>query len=428
MINEPTSAGDRITTIDTLRGVAVLGILLMNIYGFAMPFAAYQNPLALGGTEWYNMATWFTTHILADQKFMTIFSILFGAGLVMMATRAEARGTKYFGVWYRRNFWLLLIGAAHAHFFWYGDILYHYAFVGLLIYPFRNRSPRALIITGTILLMVGVLFSMGGGKYMADLQVRSTEVRALQDAGEELSKEQLVTLEEWVGAAEFLKPVEEQVADDVAAYKNGSFSSLIEYRRPIVIMMETQAVIGFILWRVGGLMLIGMALMKLGVLSGERSPSVYKRMMMVGYGLGLPLMAYSAWILNAHQWDMVWMMRIGSIPNYFGSLLVAMGHIALIVTLVRTGALHSLMKRFTDVGRMAFTNYLTHTLVLTTVFYGYGLGLFGSVPRIGQMGFVVAVIGFQLWFSPFWLTRFRFGPAEWFWRSLTYWRLQPNRR
>ena len=428
MINEPTSAGDRITTIDTLRGVAVLGILLMNIYAFAMPFVAYQNPLALGGTEWYNMATWFATHILADQKFMTIFSILFGAGLVMMATRAEARGNKYFGIWYRRNFWLLLIGVAHAHLFWYGDILYHYALIGLLIYPFRNRSPRALIIIGVILLILGSLFSMAGGKLMADLQVRATEVRALQDAGEELSKEQLETLEAWEGAAEFLKPVDEQVADDVAAYKNDGFAALIEYRRPVVIMMETQAVIGFTIWRVGGLMLIGMALMKLGVLSGERSPGVYKRMMLVGYGLGLPLMAYSAWLLNAQQWDMVWMLRIGGIPNYFGSLLVAMGHIALLVTLVRTGTWHSLMKRFTAVGRMAFTNYLMHTLVLTTVFYGYGLGLFGSIPRIGQMAFVVAMIGFQLWFSPFWLARFRFGPAEWFWRSLTYWRLQPNRR
>ena len=423
----PVSAAERITSIDTLRGVAVLGILVMNIYGFAMSFAAYSNPLALGGTEWYNLGTWFFTHLFFDQKFMTIFSILFGAGLVMMATRADARGAKYGGTWFRRNFWLLLIGAGHGYLIWFGDILFHYALIGMLIYPFRNRSPRALIITAGVLLTFGVLMSFMGGTYMQKLQAMGVEVQQLQDAGETLSDEQTATLKEWDEAAMFMEPPEQQVEEDTAAY-TGSYSEIVKYRAPMVVMMQTQGTFGFIIWRVGGLMLLGMALMKLGILSGERNDVFYRKMMLIGYGLGLPIVAFSAWNLHAHQWDFLWMFRVGGIPNYIGSILVAFGHIALVMTIVRKGAMRKLINRFSAVGRMAFTNYLMHSVILTTVFYGYGFGLYGQVPRFWQMGFVVAVLGFQLWFSPFWLGKYRFGPAEWLWRSLTYWRLQPMRR
>ena len=423
----PVTGTERITSIDTLRGVAVLGILVMNIYGFAMSFAAYQNPLAWGGTEWYNLGTWFFTHLFFDQKFMTIFSILFGAGLVMMAARAEARGAKYGGNWYRRNFWLLVIGAIHGYLLWFGDILFHYALMGMLIYPFRDRSPRSLIIIACVLLPIGLLSAYGGGVYMKDLRSQGLEIQQLQDAGEALTDQQKTTLEEWEAAAIFMKPPEQQVAEDTAAYTD-SYRGIVAYRAPMVLMMQTQGTIGFVIWRVGGLMLLGMALMKLGILSGERSADFYRRMMLIGYGLGLPIVAFSAWNLHAHQWDMLWMFRVGNIPNYIGSIFVAFGHIALVMAVVKSGMFRNLVRRFAAVGRMAFTNYLLHSIILTTVFYGYGLGLYGQVPRFWQMGFVAAVLGFQLWMSPLWLARFRFGPAEWLWRSLTYWRVQPMRQ
>jgi uncharacterized protein len=375
----PVAATERITSIDTLRGVAVLGILVMNIYGFAMPFIAYQNPLAMGGTEWYNIGTWFFTHIFFDQKFLTIFALLFGAGLVMMATRADARGAKYGANWYRRNFWLLVIGAMHGYLLWFGDILFHYALMGMLIYPLRNRSPRTLIITAAFLLSIGLLMQAGGGAYMTQLQADGLEFRALQDAGETLSEEQEAKLEEWDASAAFLKPPEQQVAEDMAAY-TGSWKEGFEQRKTIVVMMQTQGTLGFIIWRVGGLTLLGMALMKLGILSAQRSGAYYRKMMLIGYGLG------------------------------------------------KSAALKNLMRRFTAVVRKALTNNLMHTIVMTTIFYGYGLGFYGQVPRFFQMGFVVAMLGFQLWFSTFWLDRYRFGPAEWCWRSLSYWKLQPMRK
>ena len=422
----PVAGGDRITTIDTLRGVAVLGILVMNIYAFAMSFAAYQNPLVDGGREWYNIGTWFFTHLFFDQKFMPIFSVLFGAGLVMMATRAETRGAPYRGTWFRRNLWLLVIGALHGYLLWFGDILFHYALMGTLIFWFRNRSPRALFIIAGALLCVGMLASYAGGSFMQQLQAKGVAVQQLSDADEELTDEQADTLQQWKDMLVFMKPPEKQVAEDLAAY-SGGYMDIVVHRAPMVFIMQTQGTVGFVIWRIGGLMLVGMALMKLGILSGSRRPGFYRRMICIGYGLGLPIVALGAWNLYLHDWEMFWMFRVGSLPNYVGSLLVAAGHIGLVMTVIQSEALPDLMRRFSAVGRMAFTNYLLHSVILTTVFYGYGSGLYGQVPRFWQMGFVIAVIGFQLWMSPLWLKYFRFGPAEWLWRSLTYWRLQPMR-
>ena len=420
----PATEPERLIAIDTLRGVAVLGILVMNIYAFAMPFVAYQNPLALGGNEWYNVGTWLLTHVFFDQKFMTIFSLLFGAGLVMMATRADARDEKYGELWYWRCFWLMVIGALHGYFIWFGDILFHYGLMGMFIFLFRNRSARSLIIMGCSLLLVGVLSTVSGGPYMADLKNRSAEIEQLQNAGQVLTSEQTATLEEWEGMSVLFKPAAEQVHEDMAAYTAG-YSKNFEQRIPVVQMLQTQAIVAFVIWRVGGLMLIGMALMKLGIISGERPNSFYRKLMFICYGLGLPIMLASAYGMNSHQWDALWMFGLGGFPNYIGSILVALGHIALVMTIVKNGILQKLMARFTAVGRMALTNYLTHSIVMTTIFYGYGFGLYGQIPRIWQMAFVAAMLTFQLWFSPWWLERNRFGQAEWVWRSLSYWKRQP---
>lgn len=423
----PVAGTERIDAIDKLRGIAVAGILVMNIYGFAMPFIAYGNPLAYGGTELYNMGTWFFTHIFFDQKFLPIFSMLFGAGLVMMSGRADVKGVRYGAIWYRRNFWLLLFGISHAWLLWMGDILYHYALVGMLIYPLRKRSPRALIIIACLVFPIALLLGAAGGVYMQKLQVQATEIQQLQGAGEELSEEQAATLEEWLEMNKMLGPPEPVVREDLAAYRGG-YMEILAFRAPTALMMETSAAFFFVIWRVGGIMLLGMALMKLGVLSGERSSAFYRKLMLVGYVVGLPLAVFSAWDLNAHQWDGMYAFQVGVRANYVGSVFMSLGHVAVFMLLIRSGACAKLMERFAALGRMALTNYLMHSVILTTLFYGYGFGLYGTIPRVWQMGFVVAVVGFQLWFSPLWLQRFRFGPVEWLWRSLTYWQRQPMRR
>jgi uncharacterized protein len=147
-----------------------------------------------------------------------------------------------------------------------------------------------------------------------------------------------------------------------------------------------------------------------------------------GYGLGLPLALWSAFNAHAHGFDSVYMLGPGAVPNYVGSVLVAFGHTGLVLWLLGKGKPAGLFTRFGAVGRMALSNYLLQSLVLTAIFYGYGLSLYGEVPRLAQMLFVLGLIGFQLVLSPWWLARFRFGPAEWACRSLTCWRRQPMRR
>jgi uncharacterized protein len=183
----------------------------------------------------------------------------------------------------------------------------------------------------------------------------------------------------------------------------------------------------FGLWRVTALMLVGMALMKWGVLSLQKPTRFYRNLALVGYGAGLPLTIFSAFDLYAHQFDFLYFLRYGSSANYWGSIGVSLGHLGLVLLVVKNGLLGGLMRRFAAVGRMALTNYLMHSVILTTVFYGYGLGLYGSVPRLVQMAFVAGVISLQLSISPWWLARFRFGPVEWLWRSLTYRERQPLR-
>jgi uncharacterized protein len=423
----PIAANERFVSIDVLRGVAVLGILVMNIYAFAMPLAAYNNPLAMGGLEAHNLGTWFFTHILFDQKFLSIFAMLFGAGLVVMSTRAESRGAKFGRIYYRRQFWLLVIGAIHGYFIWLGDILFLYAAIGMLVYLFRNLKPRTLIIVAVLFLPVALLLDLGIAKDVDRMIVEVAKIEELQASGTELDDEQKEMLEDWEAQRPFMAPTDEDVRVDIDVHRGG-YLGIVKHRAPTVFMLQIFVTLLFGIWRVGALMMIGMALLKLGVLSGERSASFYRKTMLAGYLIGLPLTIFSASDLSAHQFDPMYAIRVGGIANYWGSIIVAFGHIGLVMLVVKTGSLQKLVARFAAVGRMALTNYLMHSVILTTVFYGYGFGLYGSIPRFWQMGFVVAVIGLQLILSSWWLNRYRFGPVEWLWRSLTYWKRQPFRQ
>jgi uncharacterized protein len=423
----PVTAAERLVSLDTLRGVAVMGILVMNVYAFAMPLAAYYNPLIMGGADALNMGTWFFTHLFFDQKFMSIFAMLYGAGVVMMMNRAEARDVPFTRVYYRRSAWLIVFGLLHGYFIWFGDILFHYALMGMIVFLFRKASPRMLITIACIMLPVTLLINFGSSFYIEDMQADAAAIEQMQSEGATLDEEQQQKLQEWQEVRAVFAPTAEDIAAEVAAYK-GTYVDALAQRAPFVAFMQLNLTLVFVVWRVGGLMLLGMALMKLGVLSGERSMRFYTKMTLIGYGTGLPLAILSAVILDTHQFDPLYVARYGGIPNYFGSILVAFGHIGTVLLLVKSGALQAIAHRFAAVGRMALSNYLTHSLVMTSLFYGYGLGLYAEVPRVWQQGLVAALIGLQLALSPWWLKQFRFGPAEWLWRSLTYGQRQPMRR
>lgn len=425
----PVAEPDRIASVDVLRGFALLGILVMNIIAFALPDAAYGNPPVAGGFAGSDYAVWLLSHLFFDLKMMAIFSMLFGAGLVLMAERAEARGRSPRGVYYRRIGWLLIFGLVHAYFLWWGDILYHYAMCGLLLYLFRRRSAKTLVVVGLLAIMVAVPLTMGLGFQIISLREKAAEAEAAISAGrsrDELAPELRQALAEWSQMRPGFQPTAAEIAKQIETYRGG-YWGIFKQRAGTLIMFQTVFFLAFFLWRVGGLMLLGMGLMKLGVFSAKRSRRFYTLSAIIGYGIGLPIVAYGARELMAHQFDAGYVFRLGVIFNYVGSLLVALGHVGVVMLVCQAGLVQWLTRRLAAVGRMALTNYLLQTLICTTLFYGYGFGLFAAINRTGLIGVVLAIWIFQLVASPWWLARYRFGPAEWLWRSLTYWRRQPMR-
>jgi uncharacterized protein len=403
-IASPVAGSERIVSLDVLRGVAILGILLMNIQSFSMVGAAYFNPTAYGDLTGLNRFVWTLSHVLADTKFISIFSMLFGAGVVLFASKLEGRGLRPGVVHYRRTFWLLLIGLAHGYLLWAGDILTVYAIIGFVIYLFWRRSATALFVTGVVLMAIVVPLYL-----MASFGVQMGPPEAM---------EQMMS---------FWAPNAQEVAAEVAGF-SGGWSSQMPFRSEDMSEMLTTSFFFYMLWRVGGMMLVGMALYKWGILSAQKSKRFYAIMAIVGVVVGFPTIGLGVVRRFADGWSMPWSFFNGSLYNYVGSAFVAWGYIAIVMLVVKSGALEKLRRWLANAGRMAFTNYLLQTVICTLIFYGYGLGLFGSVPRWGQLLVVFAVWIFELWLSTFWLARFRFGPAEWLWRTLTYFKPQPMKR
>ena len=391
----PVAEAGRIDSLDVLRGVAVLGILVLNVQAFAMPWAAYFNPTAYGDLEGANLYVWVAGRMLADQKFMTIFSMLFGASIVLMMDRAEGQGDAR-RVHYRRMGWLLVIGLVHAHLLWSGDILFLYAVCGMLVYPLRRQPPGRLLVLGVALLAIASAYSVGTG---LSLPYWTQEARSV------------FTQEVW-------QPTPEMIEAELAAYRGGWLVQQ-PVRSAGALEFETFALITWGLWRAGGLMLIGMALFRRGVFSAECSPRFYAALIAVAVAIGLPLVGYGIATDFARGWP-VWSFFIGAQFNYWPSIVVSLGYVGVVMLACRTSALRALTRPLAAVGRTALTNYLLQTILCTALFYGHGLGWFGFVDRMWQVGVVVAVWTVQLVASPLWLRRYRFGPAEWAWRSLTY--------
>jgi len=392
----------RIDSLDVLRGFALLGILVMNVQSFSMPIAAYFNPTVWGSLDGANGAVWLLSHLFFDQKFITLFSLLFGAGIVLMTSKAEAKRGSSWAVHYRRMGWLLLFGAAHAWLLWYGDILFTYALAAMILFPFRKASPRKLLVGGLLVFSVASVLFVTFGLLLPGLPPEMT-AQALAD---------------W-------DPTEQQLAAEVSAY-TGSWSEQNAHRWHMAQYVETEIFLTFYGWKAGGLMLIGMALYKLGVLSAERSAAFYRRLALWGLGTGLPLVASGVALNVAFDWSFERSFFTAQF-NYWGSLLVALGYVGVVMAVARSGVVRAAQRRLAAVGRTAFTNYLLQTLICTTIFYGHGFGLFGDVSRVGQALVVLGVWTGQLVLSPLWLRYFTLGPFEWLWRSLTYLRFQPIR-
>jgi uncharacterized protein len=402
---QPVTDKERIASIDVLRGFALLGILPMNIQYFSMISAAYWNPTAYGDLHGANFWVWLLSHVLADEKFMTIFSMLFGAGILLMTSHVEAAGKPSAALHYRRMGWLILFGVAHAYLLWSGDILFTYGMCGLLVYLCRKFRPRTLLVLGVLTIAVASASMTAYGVWS-----KHWSPSEVQQAREQL----------WM-------PTPAMTAKEIAAYR-GNWTAQMSFRVPDSLQMETAFFVGFTFWRAAGLMLVGMALFKLGVFSARQPSSFYWKMIAVGLLVGIPVTLYGTYRDSAGGWDFRYSFFYGMQFNYWASLLVSLGWVGVVMLASRTTALLRLTRRLAAVGRMAFTNYIMHTVICTTIFYGHGFGLFGRVPRVGQFAIVLAIWAIQLIVSPIWLRHFFFGPLEWFWRSLTYLQWEPFHR
>ncbi|AZU03902.1 hypothetical protein X907_1369 [Glycocaulis alkaliphilus] len=392
----PVTLTDRHQSLDVLRGIAVLGILMVNIPTFFMLPEAYQYPPADPGFDAAGAQAWLFVHVFFEMKFITIFSALFGAGILLMTGYGPDSSTK---VHYRRMLWLLAFGMVHAYALWFGDILVSYAVFGMIAVLFRKMSAGKLVfwgffwITLTGLLMVGMFASF------------------------------MMLPEEMDPASIGMAQSPEAAASIIAAYQEGSAGRW--GHNALMALMAQLSGMALFGGRVIGVMFLGMALFKSGFLTAKWGVTKYAASAFVGLAIGLPLAWYGGQHAVADNFDLrgLW---LHTATNYVASLLMAFGYASIVMLICKIPVLALLRVPFAAAGRMAFTNYLTQTITLVILSTGtIGLGLYGTLGREELIPIVLSIWMVQLAVSVIWLQVFRFGPFEWLWRSLTYWKLQP---
>lgn len=381
---------DRIQSLDVMRGFAVLGILAVNAALFAAPWQASANPnLAPLGVSTQTLWSWLVMHVLFEFKCITLFSLLFGASLYLVGgERGDAERGR---VLHRRLFWLLVFGLIHATLIWYGDILVTYALTGFLVMQARSWPAYRLMI---------------GGVALYALTLGLMHLAWLVPAGELAGMKSAI----WAPAPAEVERVQ-------AAYQGGLVSALRENFSTWTLFITSSLAV--LVARTAGVMMIGMALFKMGFLSGKAPVWVYGFALALGAG-ALGLIGWQAWLNARADFEFAHMQVRGTLANTALSIFVSIAYASLFVLLVKAGA-RLITAPLAAIGRMAFTNYIAQSLIMTTIFWGgRGFGLFGELDRPALWAIVWTIWAVQLIWSPLWLSRFQMGPLEWVWRRLSY--------
>lgn len=406
----------RFLSLDLIRGIGVMGILLMNIVAFGLPFQAYSNPMAYGGSSPLDLAVWATNFVLVDSKMRGLFSVLFGASMLLVIERAEAKGENPALTHYSRMTWLLLFGAVHAWAIWFGDILMLYAVTGMIAFFLRHLPAYKLAVAGVILLLVQAAF-MG----LIGLSIWYLREAATAPGAEGALVDQWQAMREQFGA---MPP--DELARDLALFRSDYLTILSERLGPLL-WWPLKGNFPFIPETLG-LMLLGMAGLKSGFLTGDWERSAYLRLVRLGYLIGLPLLAALAAWLMVVGFDPVALVLVNFSLQHLVNPLIILAHASLIIYWLQSGTGSALVQRIAATGRAAFTNYVGTSLICTTIFYGYGLGLYGELSRASLYLVVLGVWVLMLLWSKPWLDRFRYGPLEWLWRTLSRRQIQPMRK
>lgn len=417
----PLDQKQRIHSIDVLRGIAVFGILLMNIAGFGLPMPAYGDPSIAGGANGLNLYTWITTSLFFEGTMRAIFSMLFGAGFIILTSRHEDKGVglEVADVHYRRVIWLVIFGLIHAYFLlWTGEILFSYGIMGLFLFPFRKLAPKVLFIAGIVLISIGTFWDLMEYRLLKTTYEDSIVIKKEKEAGNELSGEQKKTLEKWEGIVKEKKPSEKVIQERTKAMHKGYFS-IVKTLAPINYQLQQMFPYRYDVWDVLSMMFIGMALFKWKFFNASKSYRTYWFIALIGYVIGITINVLETKHIIANDFSIMSFSESGRTYNV-GRFFTAMGHIGLIMIFCKSGILRFLSTGLAAVGKTALTNYIMHTVVCNIVFLGFGFSLFGKLERYELYYVVFSIWLFQLIVSPLWLRKFNYGPLEWGWRYLIY--------
>ena len=434
----PVGESERILSLDVLRGFAIFGILCMNIQWFAMTqFDAIYGPEE---SDWLDTVCDLAVLTFVNLKFVTLFSLMFGMGLVLQMGRAKKAGRPFAWTYTRRLLVLAGFGLVHAFGLWWGDILFMYSMVGfVLLLLGRLRAGVLVAIAGVCMLLMMTCIGAPVAIYALSEHSQNdgaeVDEYAPPDDGWEYDVEPdaagstddprwLVALRESMGDISYPSWSEaEQIA-----YGEGPMTATLAVRAVTFLRdILVKCLLGGFFWHVTALFLLGAALMKWGVFSPRRR-RVQVKLCIIGIGLGLPLEVLYVWLDWYSDFNLLWLWYGIRVVHDFAAILLALGYAGGICLLVSSGIARRVTDAVACVGRLALTNYIGQSVIATAIFYWWGLGLFGEVSRAGQLGLVLAICLAQVVMSVIWLRWFRFGPLEWLWRSLTYGRRQPMSR
>ncbi len=422
----PVETGERITALDLMRGFVLCGILLMNINGFGLAHA-YGDPTISGGSTGWNLYTWIATNMFFEGTMRGLFSLLFGVGMLILLDRLDKRhaGIKGADIYFRRLTWLLLFGVLHAYLLiWSGEILFNYALMGFLVYSFRRLAPKTLVTIAVVLFSIGSFWNFMEYKSKVGMLETVVKATALKAEGKELDRDMKGAMKEWEQIQEDRSP------ESINAFNEGmrkGYFGVVAFNAPEVFKWKTYGPYRYDVWDVLSMMLLGIALFKWNILSGDKSVRFYLTIVVLGYAIGLTVNYFETTNIINKNFSYISFYETNTTYD-LGRVAVSMGHIGLIMLFSKLNVLHWIKYAISCIGKMALTNYLTHSFICMIIFTGVGFGLFGKLQRYELLYVVFSIWIFQLIISPLWLIYFHYGPAERPWRRLSYLQTPPFRK
>jgi uncharacterized protein len=429
----PLQTSQRLKLLDIVRGVAVLGILIMNVPYFGLPYLAYYDLRILNETQGINAYVWRIMMVFFEGSMRALLCLLFGAGMILLTERLDKKNIQNLAadIYYRRLFWLIVFGVVDEYLLlWPGDILFPYAIAGLFLFPFRKNSANFLI-RGFICCMLTYTLSV----YVKESSASETRTKGLT-AIEKFNNHQHLTNEEqddiikWKRYNEdnSLEGLKQQAALQKEVFKKG-YGSISAFFAEINIEIQSAYLYLFAFWDYLGFMLLGMALYKLKFITGEQKIRLYFVTMIIAYVIGIAAGYYHVHLLEIGNFDTIEVYNHKIVDVYqIHRLGLGIGDLCFIILLFKLQFFKKVFSIFAIVGRMALTNYFLQNIICTFFFFGYGLGYFDKFQRyqLYYIGGIIWVI--EILFSVVWLNYYNMGPLEWLWRCLTYKKWLPLKR